>query len=145
MNCLPLMGDPDLIPYVARLAASNNAGARIRTNTLESLQFFQPSAMKEAIEQALDSVAEQSADTTHFERVRNAAKVRCGRWDEDIDEMLRGEFSEKKQLLYASFFRIYLPAHRLPEVRAFADTCSSEKVRTAMKEAIEWHRLAYTY
>lgn len=145
VNCLPLMGDPDLIPYVARLAASNNAGARIRTNTLESLQFFQASAMKEAIEQALDSVAEQSADTTHFERVRNAAKVRCGRWDEDIDEMLQGEFSEKKQLLYASFFRIYLPAHRLPEVRAFADTCSSEKVRAAMKEAIEWHRLAYTY
>jgi len=145
VNCFAPMGDPALIPLVARMATVNNASARVRQNTCESLQFFPREPLLRAIEASLDSLACQSADTAHFAKVRSIAQTRCGSWDDDIDQLLRGELSEKWSSFLARSFRIYLPAHRLPDVRAYADTCSNEALRASIKEAIEWHRLAYTY
>lgn len=145
VNCFSPMGDPQLIPHVARLAACNNSSARVRQNTYESLQFFPPEQMRAAIYASLDSLARQSADTTYFERIRTIARTHCGRWEEDIDDLLAGRLSEKWQMFCVSSFKIYLPAYRLPEVRAFADTCSNRVLGEGLHEAIEWHRLAYTY
>lgn len=145
VNCFAPMGDPQLIPLVARMAASNHLSARVRQNTNESLQFFPAGPMQSALDAALDSLAGQSADTTYFGKVRATAKSYCGRWDEDIDGLIAGTLSEKWQMFCARSFRIYLPAHRLPEVRTFADTCSNETLREAIREALEWHRDAYTY
>ena len=145
VNCFAPMGDDELIPLVARLAADNNVSPRLRQNTYESLQFFPKEKMRPAIFAALDSLALQSADTSYFEKVRNIAETHCGRWDDEIDQLIKGELSEKWQMFCARSFRIYLPAHRLPEVRAFADTCSNKVLSDAIHEAIEWHSLAYTY
>lgn len=145
VNCFAPMGDPELIPMVARIAAANNASARIRQNTGESLQFFPADQMRSAIFATLDSLALQSADTTYFEKVRKVANSYCGRWDEDIDKLISGELSERWQMFCARSFRIYLPAHRLREVRNFADTCASQELSEAIKEAVEWHRDAYSY
>ena len=145
VNCFAPMGDPELIPLVARVAASNHASARVRQNTNESLQFFPPVPMRAAIDNALDSLARQSADTSYFAKVRAIAKSYCGRWDEDIDGLIAGTLSERWQMFCASSFKIYLPAHRLPEVRTFADTCSNKALGAAIRESVEWHRDAYTY
>ena len=145
MNCFSPLGDPELIPLVARMATVNNASARVRQNTYESLQFFPREPMLAAIEASLDSLARQSADTAYFEKIRSIANTRCGSWDDDIDKLSSGELSEKWQMFLSRSFRIYLPAYRLREVRAFADTCSNEVLAGNIKEAIEWHRLAYTY
>ncbi len=145
VNCFAPMGDPQLIPLVARTAASNHTSARVRQNTYESLQFFPKEQMQEAIYHALDSLARQSADTAYFEQVRTIAERYCGRWDDDIDQLLAGTLSEKWQMFCARSFRIYLPSHRLPEVRNFADTCSNRVLGQALQEAVEWHRQAYTY
>ena len=127
------------------MATRNNNSARVRQNTFECLQFFPREPMLSAIEASLDSIARQSADTSYFEKVRSIAQTRCGSWDDDIDRLISGDMSEKWQMFYARSFRIYLPAYRLREVRAFADTCSNEVLAGNIKEAIEWHRLAYTY
>jgi hypothetical protein len=145
VNCLGPLGDPGLIPLVARMVTENHTSARIRQNMYETLQFFPREPMLRAIDASLDSLAVQSADTTYFETVRSIARKRCGSWDEDIDALIRGELSEKWSMFYARSFRIYLPAHKLPEVRAFADTCSNRVLGNTIQEAIEWHRLAYTY
>ncbi len=145
VNCFAPLGDPELIPLVARMATLNNASARVRQNTYESLQFFPREQMLSAIEASLDSLACQSADTAYFEKVRSIANTRCGTWDEDIDKLISGELSEKWKMFLSRSFRIYLPAYRLREVRDFADTCSNEVLAANIKEAIEWHRLAYTY
>ena len=145
VNCFGPLGDPELIPLVARMATRNNNSARVRQNTFECLQFFPREPMLSAIEASLDSIARQSADTSYFEKVRSIAQTRCGSWDDDIDRLISGDMSEKWQMFYARSFRIYLPAHKLPEVRAFADTCSNQELSSSIKEAIEWHRLAYTY
>jgi len=145
VNCFAPIGDPQLIPLVARMATRNNASARVRQNTYESLQFFPREQMLSAINASLDSLARQSADTTYFEKIRSIANIRCGTWDEDIDKLISGELSEKWKMFLSRSFRIYLPAYRLREVRAFADTCSNEVLAGNIKEAIEWHRLAYTY
>lgn len=145
VNCFAPIGDPQLIPLVARMATRNNASARVRQNTYESLQFFPREQMLSAINASLDSLARQSADTAYFEKIRSIANIRCGTWDEDIDKLISGELSEKWKMFLSRSFRIYLPAYRLREVRAFADTCSNEVLAGNIKEAIEWHRLAYTY
>lgn len=145
VNCFAPLGDPELIPLVARMATLNNASARVRQNTYESLQFFPREQMLSAIEASLDSLACQSADTAYFEKIRTIANTRCGTWDEDIDKLISGELSEKWKMFLSRSFRIYLPAYRLREVRDFADTCSNEVLASNIKEAIEWHRLAYTY
>ena len=145
VNCFAPLGDPELIPLVARMATVNNASARVRQNTYESLQFFPREPMLAAIESSLDSLACQSADTAYFEKIRTIANTRCGTWDEDIDKLISGELSEKWKMFLSRSFRIYLPAYRLREVRDFADTCSNEVLAANIKEAIEWHRLAYTY
>jgi hypothetical protein len=145
VNCFAPLGDPELIPLVARMATLNNASARVRQNTYESLQFFPREQMLSAIEASLDSLACQSADTAYFEKIRTIANTRCGTWDEDIDKLISGELSEKWKMFLSRSFRIYLPAYRLREVRDFADTCSNEVLAANIKEAIEWHRLAYTY
>jgi len=145
VNCFSPMGDPELIPLVARMATANNVSARVRQNTYESLQFFPAEQMRSAIYASLDSLARQSADTSYFEKVRSIARTHCGRWEEDINDLIEGRLSEKWQKFCVSSFKIYLPAYRLPDVRAFADTCSNRVVGEGLKEAIEWHRLAYTY
>ena len=145
VNCFAPMGDPQLMPLVARIVAGNHASARVRQNALESLQFFPGEAMQKAVSHALDSLAGESADTSHFEKVRSVTGKYCGRWDEDIDKLIAGQLSEKWQMFCARSFRIYLPAHRLPEVRDFADTCQNRVLGEAIQEAIEWHRQAYTY
>lgn len=145
VNCFAPMGDEELIPLVARFAAANNISPRLRQNTYESLQFFPKEKMQSAIYAVLDSLATQSADTTYFETVRKVAASHCGRWDDEIDKLISGQLSEKWQMFCARSFRIYLPAHRLEEVRSFADTCSNETLSSAIHEAIEWHRLAYSY
>lgn len=145
VNCFAPMGDPELIPLVARMATDNNVSARLRQNTFEALQFFPREAMLGAITEALDSLALQSADTSTFAKVRSIAQTRCGSWEDDIDKLVSGELSPKWQMFLSRSFRIYLPAYRLPEVRDFADTCSNETLSGNIKEAIEWHRLAYTY
>lgn len=145
VNCFAPMGDAELIPLVARMATANNVSPRLRQNTYEALQFFPKEAMQSAIYEALDSLARQSVDTTYFERIRTIADTRCGSWDDDIVQLLSGELSPKWQMFLSRSFRIYLPAYRLPEVRAFADTCSNETLSSNIKEAIEWHRLAYSY
>lgn len=145
VNSFAPMGDLQLIPLVARMATVNNTSARVRQNTYEALQFFPREAMLGAIEASLDSIARQSADTAYFAQVRTIAQTRCGSWEDDIDELISGKLSPKWQMFLSRSFRIYLPAYRLPEVRAFADTCSNEALSSNIKEAIEWHRLAYSY
>ena len=145
INQIPALGDPELIPVLAGVVASNNASPRIRQNAGEALQFFPREEMLQAVRTALDAQVPHTADTSYFTKVRSIAASFSGRWDEDIVSMLEGGWSEKKLLMYAGFFRLYLPPHYLVQVRSYADTCSSDAVREALKEAIEWHREAYSY
>lgn len=145
VNSFAPMGDEALIPLVARMVTANNVSPRLRQNSYEALQFFPGEKMLSAVDASLDSLAAQSADTSYFAQVRSIAKVRCGSWEDDIDDLIQGRLSEKWQMFLSRSFRIYLPAYRLREVRDFADTCSNAVLAGNIKEAIEWHRLAYSY
>ena len=145
VNQFCALGDLELIPELAGIVASNNASPRIRQNAGEALQFFPRAAMLQAVSAALDSLSPHLADTSYFASVRSLANGFSGRWDEDVESLLEGGWSENKQLMYAGFFRLYLPPHYLVQIRSYADTCSSEAVRKALREAIEWHRDAYSY
>ena len=144
VNCFQLMGDPSLMPYVAKAVTGNNTTPREWSNAVQSLQFFPEKEMKEAVCKALDSLSRQSADTSYFSQVRLLTNSYCGRWKDDIEEMMGGTWPERKVLRYADFFRIYLPPFLLPDVRNYADTCSSPEQRAALREALSWHSLAYT-
>lgn len=145
VNGMQNCGDPELMDDYADFLAANSVSARVGFNAAQGVQLLDSAKIMRAVAEKLDSMRGHVVNWEAYRREKiDNVRHYAARWDSDIDELCSGKMSRKNQLRYASYLRLYLPAHKVDEVVEFTRGLDDAELKKAFLETLGWHGEAYT-